>query len=179
LDHRFVTRFDWRRTPSPVHRLLLLLAICAAVLMPMAHGQTTGALSGTVMDSTGAIIPGAQVTLINLASRAKRVTVSNGEGFFTINAIQPATYNLVITEKGFETFTITGIEIDPGDTRTIAKIAMKVGSVNQEVTISATAAGVDLSTGEKSYMITANDITRLSTVGRDVTELLRCCRDSR
>lgn len=173
MDHRFVTRFDWRRTPSPVHRLLLLLAVCAAIMMPMAHGQTTGALSGTVLDSTGAIIPGAQVTLINLASRAKRVTVSNGEGFFTINAIQPATYNLVITEKGFETFTITGIEIDPGDTRTIAKIAMKVGSVNQEVTISATAAGVDLSTGEKSYMITANDITRLSTVGRDVTELLK------
>jgi outer membrane receptor protein involved in Fe transport len=173
LDHRFVMRFDWRHTPSPVHRLLLLLAFCAMVLVPMAHGQTTGALSGTVLDSTGAIIPDAQVTLINTASKAKRGTVANGQGFFTINAIQPAMYDLVITEKGFETFTITGIEIDPGDTRTIAKIAMKVGSVNQEVTVSATAAGVDLSSGEKSYMITANDITRLSTVGRDVTELLK------
>lgn len=180
MDHRFVMRFDRRRTLSRVHRLLpAFLAFCAAILMPVAHAQTTGTLSGTVLDTTGAVIPGAQVTLVNAASKAKRATVSNGQGFFTINAIQPATYNLVITEKGFETFAITGIEIDPGDTRTIAKIAMKVGSVNQEVTISATAAGVDLSSGEKSYMITANDITRLSTVGRDVTELLRCCRASR
>jgi hypothetical protein len=172
LDHRFVTRFDWRVTAASARRLQLLV-FCISVLMPFAHGQTTGTLSGTVLDTTEAIIPGAQVTLINTASKAKRGTVSNGQGFFTLNAVQPATYDLVITEKGFETFTITGIEMDPGDSRTIAKIGMKVGSVNEEVTVSATTAGVDLSTGEKSELITAEDIKRISTVGRDVTELIK------
>jgi len=173
LVHRFVSRFGWRLTPSPALSLLLLLALCTTAFLPVAHAQTTGSLSGTVLDSSGAIIPGAEVTLLDTKSKAKRVTVSNGEGFFTINAVQPGNYNLVITEKGFESFTITGIEMDPGDARTISKIAMKVGSLNQEVTVTATTAGVDLSSGEKSSLITAEDIQRISTVGRDVTELIK------
>ena len=128
LVHRFVSRFGWRLTPSPALSLLLLLALCTTAFLPVAHAQTTGSLSGTVLDSSGAIIPGAEVTLLDTKSKAKRVTVSNGEGFFTINAVQPGNYNLVITEKGFESFTITGIEMDPGDARTISKIAMKVGA---------------------------------------------------
>ena len=173
MVHRFVSRFGWRLTPSPALSLLLLLALCTTAFLPVAHAQTTGSLSGTVLDSSGAIIPGAEVTLLDTKSKAKRVTVSNGEGFFTINAVQPGNYNLVITEKGFESFTITGIEMDPGDARTISKIAMKVGSLNQEVTVTATTAGVDLSSGEKSSLITAEDIQRISTVGRDVTELIK------
>jgi hypothetical protein len=173
LVHRFVNHYIWQKRLSPAHRLLLLLTLGAAVFLPVAHAQTTGTLSGTVLDASGAIIPGAQVSLINAASKAKRTTVSNGEGFFTLNAVQPTTYNLTVSAKGFESYTITGIEMDPGDNRTVAKIAMKVGSINQEVTVTARSAGVDLSSGEKSYVITSDDITRLATVGRDVTELLK------
>src|SRR5665213_2679826 len=79
-------------------------------LAPMALSQTTGSLSGKVHDASGALVPGAKVTLVDEKSGAKRATVSNGDGLFTINAIQPDTYDLLVTFKGFETYKVTGIE---------------------------------------------------------------------
>lgn len=148
--------------------------ICALLLLaPMALSQTTGSLSGKVHDTSGALVPGAKVTLVDEKSGAKRTTVSNGEGLFTINAIQPDTYDLLVTFKGFETYKVTGIDMHPGDQKTVATIQLKIGEFNQEVTVTATVAGVNMDSPEKSYLITSEDIKRLSTVGRDVTELIK------
>lgn len=153
-----------------------LLAGCAAGLFAaaMAGAQTTATISGTVQDTTHALIPGAHVTLIDQASKAIRTTVSNGEGVFTFVAVQPGrTYNLRITMKGFDAWRVTGITVHPGDSIGIDKIAMKVGEVTQEVVVSATTAGVALSSPERAELITSGDIQRLSTVGRDVSELVK------
>jgi hypothetical protein len=153
--------------------------VCAGALglgLPAAtlDAQTTGALSGTVRDTEKAVIPGASVILTNTKdSKSRRSTVSNGAGFFTINAIQPGTYDLVVTMKNFDRYKVTGIEVHPGDEVTIETISMKIGQVEQEVTVSATAAGVNLDSPEKSSLITAEDLKRLSTVGRDATELIK------
>jgi Carboxypeptidase regulatory-like domain len=148
--------------------------VCVSLfLAPIALSQITGSLSGKVHDVSGALVPGAKVTLVDEKSGAKRGTVSNGEGLFIINAVQPDTYDLLVTAKGFETYKVTGIEMHPGDAKTVATIQLKVGELNQEVTVTANAAGVNLESGEKSYLITADDIKRLSTVGRDVTELIK------
>ncbi len=150
----------------------LLLALGLG-LTPVAQAQTTGSIDGIVHDTTGALIPGATVTLINEQSKAVRTTTSNAEGYFTINAIQPNTYDIVVTLAGFDAYRVNGIAIHPSDSKTIAKIALKVGEVSQEVTVTATTAGVSLDSGEKSALITADDIQRLSTVGRDATELIK------
>jgi hypothetical protein len=139
----------------------------------LAHAQNTGTLSGTVRDTTGAIIPGAQITVVNADSKARRVTVSNGEGFFSVVALQTATYNVNVTAKGFSSLHITGVEIHPGDSVTLDKLAMEIGAVDVQVTVTAYNAGVSLTSPEKSSLITAEDIKRLSTVGRDATELIK------
>jgi hypothetical protein len=157
-----------------MRRFLVAAAMGALLLAPQLHAQTTGALSGTVRDTEKAVIPGASLTLTNTRdSKSRRSTVSNGEGFFTMNAIQPGTYDLVVTMKSFDRYKVTGIEIHPGDQVTIETIAMKIGRVDEEVTVSATAAGVNLDSPEKSSLITAEDLKRLSTVGRDATELIK------
>ena len=153
--------------------LLLLLAGAFLLATPRAHAQTTGSLNGTVRDVDGGAIPGAKVTVINDQDKSKRETVSNGEGFFSLNALQPATYHVDVTAKGFNGLHITGVEIDPGDSRTIEKINLKPGTVETEVTVTALTAGVNLDSPEKSSLITADDIKRLSTVGRDATELIK------
>ena len=165
----------WFSVPvSPAYRLLFRFFLCASALLPVAHAQTTGALSGTVRDTTKGVIPGATLTLTNTVdSKSRRVSTSNGEGFFAINAIQPGTYDLVVTMKGFDRYKVTGIEVHPGDNVAIATIAMKIGRVDEEVTVSSTTAGVNLDSPEKSSLITADDIARLSTVGRDATELIK------
>jgi hypothetical protein len=135
--------------------------------------QTTGTLTGVVKDTTGAIIPGAKVTLVNRSDKSVRSTVSSGDAFFSFAAVQPGTYDLNVVLAGFEAYKITGIEMHPGDSKTIASIAMQIGRVEETITVSSRVAGVDLNSPEKSYLITDEDIKRLSTVGRDVSELIR------
>ena len=86
---------------------------------------------------------GAKISLKNVDSKAIRATVSNGAGFFSMNALQPATYD-PNTSKGFDRYKVAGIQIHPGDEVTIETIKMKVGAVEQEITVSATTAGVIL-----------------------------------
>jgi hypothetical protein len=142
------------------------------LLIPAALAQTTSSISGTVRDAQSALVPGAKITLINEASKAMRPATSNGEGFFNFVAVQPGTYNLQVSKAGFETWTVTGIEVHPGDSLTVPKIKLTVGQVVVSVTVSAETAGVSLNSGEHSTLITAGDINRLSTQGRDAAELV-------
>ncbi|MGA7830388.1 MAG: carboxypeptidase-like regulatory domain-containing protein [Terracidiphilus sp.] len=142
------------------------------LLIPAAYAQTTSSISGTVLDSAGALVPGAKVTLTDEASKAIRVSTSNGQGFFDFVAVQPATYSVSIAKPGFEAWTVTGIEVHPGDSLTVPKIRLKIGEAVESVTVTADAAGVSLTSGEHSTLITSTDINRLSTTGRDALELV-------
>jgi hypothetical protein len=142
------------------------------LLVAAAGGQTTSSITGSVRDSAEALVPGAKVTLINEASKATRSVTSNSEGFFTFVAVQPATYGIQVTMANFETWRVQGIEVHPGDSLTVPNIRLTVGKVLQEVVVTAEAAGVAVSSPEHSTMITASDISRLATVGRDALELV-------
>lgn len=147
----------------------------AALLVSLAslgRAQTTASISGSVHDTTGALVPGAKVVLINEASKAEWTAISNSEGFFSFPAIQPATYTLRISERGFETWSVTSIVVHPGDSLTVPRIALKVGKAEVSITVTAESAGVTLNSPEHSTLITSDDLNRLSTIGRDADELV-------
>ena len=154
-------------------QLLALLVISFVALSGAAYAQTTGSIEGTVRDTSGALVPKASVVAVNQDTKDRRATTSNGQGDFSIQAIQPGTYDLTVTSKGFDAYRVAGIEVHPGDHQNVAKIALKIGEISTEIVVDATSAGVALDSPEKSYLITAEDIKRLSTVGRDATELIR------
>ena len=169
-----LSRFQGLLARMNLNRLLAGFALALMLLGPYhLFAQTTGSLTGVVKDSTGAIVPGAKVTLVNSDDKSVRSDVSSGAAFFSFAAVQPGTYNLNVTAKGFETFVITGIEMHPGDSKNIENITLKIGRVEQSFTVTSSVAGVELDSPEKSYLITEEDIKRLSTVGRDATELVR------
>jgi hypothetical protein len=146
--------------------MVLLLLAC------FASAQTSSSISGTVKDRAGAVVAGAKVVLTNEANKATRSAKSNGDGFFLFASVQPATYSVDISYSGFETWTVTGITIHPGDELSIPKISLQVGAVTESVTVTAEVAGVSLNSGEHSTLITSDQIKRLSTVGRDANELI-------
>ena len=153
----------------------LVAAFCVLILISVAVSaiaQTTSSVSGTVRDSSGALIPDAKIVLVNDASKATRSLSSNGEGYFYFAAVQPATYSIEVNHDGFDRWKVTGIIVHPGDNLTIPKISMKIGTVDESVVVTAEVAGVQLSSGEHSTLITADNIKHLSTVGRDVAELV-------
>ena len=142
------------------------------LLIPAVQAQTTSSIAGTIRDAAGALVPGAKVTLINEASKATRATTSNGEGYFTFVAVQPATYSVQVKMTNFETWKVTGIEVHPGDSLTVPRINLTIGKVVESVVVTAEMAGVTQNSGEHSTLITSADIARLSTTGRDALELV-------
>jgi hypothetical protein len=165
------TQLGRLRTRKP-RVLAFFLSAVLFVSLAAAHAQNTSSISGTVRDASDAVVPGANVTLIEEASKATRSVTSNGEGFFTFVAVQPAAYSIVVKKTDFESWKVTGIEVHPGDSLTVPRIKLTIGKVVQEVVVTAEIAGVSLSSPEHSTLITASDISRLSTTGRDALELV-------
>ncbi|MGD0832288.1 MAG: carboxypeptidase-like regulatory domain-containing protein, partial [Terracidiphilus sp.] len=150
--------------------LVLLLGVVPC--LRQAAGQTVNAsLGGIVSDATGARVAGATVTLLNEASKDTRKSKTNGEGIYQFSAIPAGIYSVKIEHEGFEAYVESGIELHPNDARTLPVISLKVGSVSASVTVTAQNEVID--TSERSSLITASDIKKLSTVGRDASELLK------
>lgn len=152
-----------------------LIALIAVGLMavPALHAQTTAQLSGTVQDSTGAVIPGAQVTLINTANQDTRVSTTNGAGLFAFPSLVPGTYSVQASSKGFNPKQITGIVLNAGDTRTIPAIVLAVGNNSQTVTVQAQSQLIPTTSGARSEVLDYKDIQNVALEGRDVTEMLK------
>jgi len=134
---------------------------------------TTSTLTGTVTDADGAIIPSAQVTIVNENNKFTRTVEANSSGVFTFASIASGDYDLKITYKGFSALQITKVHLDPGDTRTLANLKLKIGEVTQVINVEADNLNHVEDTGERSSIITSKDLQKLTLEGRDVTELLK------
>jgi Carboxypeptidase regulatory-like domain len=156
-----------KRGAGLVAVMLLLLA------MPALHAQTTAQISGTVSDTTGAIIPGATVTLVNEATQDTRVVKTNGDGLYSFPALLPSSYTIKVTAKGFEPKNLTGLVLHAGDERAIPAFSLAVGSESQTVTVEAAGEMIPEDNGERSDVLSSKDIDNLALEGRDTTELLK------
>ena len=177
MQHNFTRRIA-RRLRSLMHSTPLAFLLCRWALrlftLPSAAFTqgTTATLSGTILDPTGAIIPGAETTLTNTANGIKRTTKSNSGGIFVFAAVPSGDYDVRVEMPGFEATVLRGIHLDPSDNKSFSKVVLAIGQVSQVVDVTPDQAGLT-SSGEKSTLITSNDIKRLSVEGRDVGELVR------
>jgi Carboxypeptidase regulatory-like domain len=158
-----------------LRRVCGILIVAILVAAPAAFAQiTTGSLSGTVRDTTGAVVPKASVTLQNQATNDIRTTVSNADGYFTFAAVPAGTYTVSAAAQGFETWKQTGITMNSGDVREVSGIALQVGAATVSVSVSAAPAQmVPIDSGERSEVITSEDLQKLSLESRNVSELLK------
>jgi hypothetical protein len=148
--------------------LLMAVAISAAFAQSL-----TGQLIGTVSDQTKAVIPNAQVRLINEESGDVRISQTNNEGVFAIAAIPTGSYKLTVEAQGFSKYELKGLKFNPGDKRSLDDIMLKAGSVDSTVEVTATADLAPLDSGEKSLTITGAQMQNLSMVGRSAAELIK------
>ncbi len=153
---------------------LLIAVVAMFTAMPAHAQQLTGTLSATVYDSTGAVVPGATVTLKNADSGDVRKSVSDGSGYFTFTAVPPATYSITVAAKGFTTWKLSGVVMNLGDSKTVPNIALKAGSEGTTVEVVADKnVEVPLDTPEISTTMNAEQIEDMSLGGRDAGELLK------
>jgi hypothetical protein len=153
----------------------LLLAAWALVLgTSTVNAQTrTGSLSGTVNDSSGGVLPGATVTLVNELSADSRNSVTNEEGNFVFAAVPPGTYTVKVELSGFQTIETRGIVLRLGESRNLTAITLGVGGLTEQVAVTAVTELAPVSSGEKSATITSEQIQNIAIVGRSAAELLK------
>jgi len=152
----------------------LLIAVLMLFQLP-AFGQVgTSSLSGTVFDSSGAVIPNATVALKNEATNVTRDTRSNSVGFFNFVAIQPSSYTVTISAPGFAAWEQRNIVLTSYESKTLPNIALKVAAATQAVTVVAAAEVLaTTNTGENRMTLNQNMVSQLMIQGRNAAELIK------
>lgn len=169
-----------RRSPALPFRVpgALLLAMLALSLSPAilttANAQTlnTGKVVGTVTDATGAVVPKAQVQLINNGTNAAQAVTSDGSGGFTFPAVNPGIYTITVKMTGFRTATVSNLAVEVEKT-TSETIKLEVGGETETVEVNATAAAaLQTQDAQIGNVVSTESILRLPTLQRNATELL-------
>jgi hypothetical protein len=146
---------------------VLLLALMAPALM--AQSQT---ISGTVMDPSGAVIPGAQVKITDTAKgTVAREVVTDETGRFQAINMQPGTYQIAVGMSGFKTAEIT-IRLDVNSKLDVGQIKLEVGQVSEVVSVTETTPTVQTNTMEKAFLVSTNQIQELPMNGRNWVALM-------
>ncbi|MGA2475525.1 MAG: carboxypeptidase-like regulatory domain-containing protein [Terriglobia bacterium] len=154
--------------------VVLFIAVLVLSQLPAFGQVATASLSGTVVDTTGAVIPGANVALKNEATNATQNSVSNSVGVFSFPLLQPSSYTVTISAKGFTTWEQRNIVLNAYDSRTLPNIALKVAGATTTVeVVGAVAALAPVDTGENSTSLNQNMVSELAIQGRDAAELIK------
>jgi hypothetical protein len=148
--------------------LTFLLFVCIFLLPGLAQGQARieGQLSGTVVDPSGAVVPGATLTLNQPSTGFTRTVPSNDTGAFVFPDLLPGTYKLTATLKGFSEAVVNDVVISTAHVTDI-KVHMKVGASNETVEVSAASEVLETSSNTLATTVSGDSIQDLPLNGRD------------
>ena len=115
--------------------LFLFFAALLSLAVPQAFAQATGNIRGTVVDPSGAVIPGAEVSAVNTATTVSRSVTTNQDGIYVFPDLAIGTYSLSISRDGFKTEKRSGIQLLTAQTIDL-RIQLPIGSATQSVEVS-------------------------------------------
>lgn len=149
----------------------LFLVLWGAVAI-FAQTTTAGKVVGTVNDQTGAVVPKADVQLVNAGTNAAQTTTTDDAGGFVFPVVPPGSYKVTVRMKGFRPFTVSDIAVDVGKTNTIS-VKLEVGGDTEVVEVSATAlAALQTTDAQIGNVLSTDNILRLPTLQRNAVELM-------
>jgi len=125
-------------------RLLLLAVAGILAFPPLAAAQMTrGAISGTVRDASGAIVPGATVTVTHIDTNSTRSVVTDAQGFYRVPALEPGTYTVRTELSGFQTVENREVRLVTAGEVTL-NVDMKVAGMGEAITVVGRADAIEL-----------------------------------
>jgi len=151
-------------------KFFLVLVFLAIGGLPV-FGQTTSSLTGTVTDPTGAVVPGAAVTVRSQDTGQEFTAKTNDEGIFTVPSLATGFYTATISVKNFKQAKVTGIKIDVGKPSSVA-VTLEIGSQAETVTIVGGGELLQTQTATIGTTLTGRQITDIPTVSRDALDLV-------
>lgn len=164
------TRTSWRQVLWTWAALVAIAAfVCAGVSLQAQN--TTGTISGIVTDSTGAVIPGAQVSIHSSLTGFTRDTVCDGAGAYKISLVPVGAYSIVATKAGFQTQKLENIHVEILSTDT-ANFKLAPGASTQVVNVNASQVQLDTETSQAGTVIQGAQINNLPLNVRQFMQLI-------
>ena len=142
--------------------------------MGMLKAQTiSGSINGRVVDSSGAVIPGAAVKLVQQTTNVTVTTKVLSDGNFIFPAVQPGTYRIEIQAPGFKDLIKKGLVLTANERLSAGTIVLEVGSVSESVVVTAATTPVNTSSAENSGDLDVHQLSSELAEGRDFMSMLR------
>src|SRR5712675_2071135 len=146
----------WKRRSVGVW--IFVLAIIGILGARQAYAQVSGAtLTGTVKDSSGAVIPNAQVAITDVATAVTRTVTPGSSGLYTAPNLLPGTYEIHVTATGFSTQVQKGITLTVG-AQQVLDFTMQVGQMSQTVEVTTEVPTVELTSSSISAEVNATTV---------------------
>jgi Carboxypeptidase regulatory-like domain/TonB-dependent Receptor Plug Domain len=149
---------------------LAVVSLFSPPVLAQGGGATTS-LSGSVTDTSGAVIPGANVVVKNTGTAAQYEAVTNESGYFTVPALNPGTYSVTVTLMGFKTAVVNDVKVN-ASTPTSVKVALEVGGLEETVQVTGGSEIIQTTTPAVTSTIDANQILKLPTGSRDALQFV-------
>jgi hypothetical protein len=147
-----------------------ILIVCAASVALAQAGR--GSISGLVSDPAGALVSGAQVTLLNPATGVMQHTVTSSAGLYTFISLNPGVYNVTASQKGFKSLARDKVTVTV-DQVTELNITLEVGAITETVTVTGGVELVEPSNSTVGQLIDAPTIDRVPLLYRNVFDLVQ------
>jgi hypothetical protein len=153
--------------------LVAILALALGVMATNAYAQggVTQPLAGTVVDASGAVIPGADVSAKHNGTGVVTTAVTNSEGVFSMAAMPVGTYTVTVTLQGFKTVVINDVVITSGAGANV-KATLEVGGVSEQVTVASTSEIVQTQTAGVAQTVNAAQIVKLPLTTRGAMDFV-------
>ena len=151
--------------------LTALFTLAFAVAAYAQGGGATTSLSGTVTDTSGAIIPGASVAVKSNSTQTTYEAVSNENGYFTVPSIDPGSYTVSVTLMGFKTAVLNDVRVN-ASTPASVKVVLEVGGITDTVVVEGGAEIIQTTSAAVTSTIDTNQILRIPTGSRSALEFV-------
>jgi len=159
--------------PNVRFRIYLFAISAAVLLLPvpvLAQTAVLATIGGTISDSTGAVIPGAAVTVINTANQQTSKTSTNSAGYYVVPDLSSGNYDVRAEKEGFQACSTLGVHLDPAANVQVS-CTMQVGQVTQTVEVQASTVQVQTSDSQVARTVDQTQMTELPVNGRNFVSL--------
>jgi len=151
--------------------LVCFAALFLCVSVSLAQTSTTGALTGTVTDPSGAVISGAAVTATNIGTGQERTSTTDATGAYKFSLLPPGNYKVTFAASGFKTSEVPSVTVNATETAVLNQ-GLAVGAQAEQITVESTAERLQTQNATVGTLVGAKTVTDLPLSSRNYTQII-------
>jgi len=147
------------------------LSLLTVLLAALALGQFGSGIQGSILDASGAVVPGARVRVVSETTGVSREAISAEDGVYRVPSLSPGRYRVTVEREGFKSTEQSAISIGADEVRRV-DFSLNVGNISEKITVSEAVTALETEKGRLSGKIESAQLKELPVAGRNIYNLL-------